>query len=104
MAIFSCQSCGEEFVEHSFKIVFEGEKKTYKNHNGDIKCKWCKSLKVHPLDEPGDFSKVKFPEFSIKSPEEKKKSLRKRADESYRKNNEKRQYMRKNFNGKMSDL
>ena len=82
---FQCLKCGLEFHESHYHFTVSMGEIIYKNKNGIIRCPECKGSELEFINKNTDFSSIQIGKFASSTPEEKKRILKKRAQEHNKK-------------------
>jgi hypothetical protein len=102
---FVCLDCGEQFYVPQYSTIIIAGEPVYKVKGSLMKCPNCKSSQIEYIEQKGEY-KVHLGRFNSMTDTEKKQVLHKRTKEfnSKPRETEYKQYLERNFTGKIKGL
>ena len=77
---FKCEDCGFEFFESSYTISYIEGAVVFRHKGSLLSCQECKGNFLSPIEKKGEFN-VSYGRFNSMSNDDKKRILKKRAND-----------------------
>jgi DNA-directed RNA polymerase subunit RPC12/RpoP len=85
MGKFNCKDCGKETIFDRYRTSIVNGNPVYKDKNGrDLKCSSCSSSNLEFIKDPDGGLCTNFGRFNSMSADDKKRMLKKRADDNFK--------------------